>query len=189
VCEAALLSLRWEIAFHGTPAKNVVSIVQDGFRLPGPTTHEARYKCNWGPGIYCSPHAAYSLPYGRSEHKTILGDGTDVVNGVAHMFVVAVIIGRQYECARAMCRRYTGLMGKKGEFDSHVSPCGHEWIVFDERRIIPLCVMEVEARGTRVFRRPESGMQGHGRENLSELKESKHFKYQKYRRCNSDLTK
>jgi len=64
------------------------------------------------------------------------------------IFICAVIRSIPYTCAQRSCQRYSKLAAN---YDSHVSPSQHEWIIFDEKRIIPLCIMWVKKRIDDVF--------------------------------------
>ena len=131
---------KWDIAFHGTPSKNIIPIVQNGFWLPGYNGYKGRFAGNWGKGIYCSPSGMYSVRYGHKNywHNTSPEDTVAI-------FVVAVLRGRPYRVNDDMVGQYSGCM--EG-YDSHVdvgrTGCEWEWIVFDSARIIPLCLLWVK---------------------------------------------
>jgi hypothetical protein len=136
---------RWDIAFHGTLPENTHPIIENGFRVPSLSRfegHQSRFLWNWGPGIYCSPYGTYSYSYGhrwlhgiRKEEVPVCPDAT------VFIFICAVLRGKIHQCESARCRQYDGL---EPGYDSHRSPSQREWIVFDEKRIIPLYLMAVE---------------------------------------------
>jgi hypothetical protein len=135
---------RWDIAFHGTLPENISSIVEQGFKIPnqGLGSHKPRFLVNWGPGLYCSPYGTYSYTYGhrwdyRDRGFNVIGDPGAAVG----IFLCAVLRGTAFNCSKNRCRKYEGL--QRG-YDSHVCPSKNEWIVFDEKRIIPLCIMWVK---------------------------------------------
>jgi hypothetical protein len=137
--------VRWDIAFHGTPEENVPGIVEHGFQLPNKDGHKSRFHVNWGPGIYSSPYSTYALWYGNWIRNNVQIQQKDIVQ----IFVCAVNRGRrQYECRLENRCKHRELMDG---FGSHVSPDGNEWVVFDERRIEPLCVMRVQKTGRQWF--------------------------------------
>jgi len=144
---------RWDIAFHGTLRENIPSIIEHGFKLPSRDAsisgHRSRFLVNWGPGIYCSSYATYSYSYGHNWENGIHRDGVMLdPEATVGIFICAVIRGIPYTCAQRSCRRYSQLVPN---YDSHVNPSLHEWIIFDEKRIIPLCIMWVKKRIDDVF--------------------------------------
>lgn len=169
----------WDIVFHGTLRSNVTSIIRDGFRLPGKSKHTSRFRSHWGPGIYCSPYGTYSYTYG---HRWDSGTGGTMLDPEASVaiFVCAVARGRPFQCEKAKIEKYTGL--EEG-FDSHISHNQCEWIVFDQERIIPLCLLSIK-RGI-----PEWFWHGHNRvrpdqgkeKDLLRLREPKDYNYQNLR--------
>jgi hypothetical protein len=131
---------QWDIVFHGTPPKNVTSIVSDGFKLPNLAGHCTRFQSNWGPGLYCSPFGTYSYHYGyRYNWDSASGESTRVdANNDAPVFVCCVLRGKPFPCEKAKRTTYERL---EPGFDSHVSPCQHEYIVFNQYRLLPLCLL------------------------------------------------
>ena len=168
----------WDIVFHGTLRKNVTSIIQHGFRLPGKERHTSRFISHWGPGIYCSPYGTYSYNYGHSWDNTGL-TMLDPDLTVA-IFVCAVVRGTPYQCESPKLKKYTGL---EPGFDSYVSDNQREWIVFEEERIIPLCLLWIK-RGISPWSWPNHDRvkPGEGEvKNLSGLKGVKGYQYQTLR--------
>jgi hypothetical protein len=131
----------WDIAFHGTLASNVPSIVEHGFRLPLKDGHRSRYIANWGDGIYCSPCANVSYDYGYSLNQIPSGELYIEPEKEVPIFLCIVLRGKPMECDLQYFRQYTGLVNG---YDSHRWSKNSEWIVFDERRIIPLCLLGVK---------------------------------------------
>jgi hypothetical protein len=132
---------RWDIVFHGTPPKNVTSIMSDGFKLPNEAGHCSRFSCSkWGPGLYCSPFGTYSYWYGYG-YETVLGSLESRrmdANNDAPVFVCCVVRGKQFRCEEAKRWIYERL---EPGFDSHVSPREREYVVFDQYRLLPLCLL------------------------------------------------
>jgi len=125
----------WDICFHGTSPENVPSIIQHGFRIPEKNGHKSRFLWNWGPGIYCSPYGTYGYTYGQRWR-----DGEWVDEDIAvTIFVCAVARGRPYQCTMKRFRQCDD-----GLVDSHLSRCQNEWILLDEKRIVPLCLLWVK---------------------------------------------
>jgi len=96
------------------------------------------------------------------------------------IFVCAVVRGKPYQCEEAKRAEYEDL--EQG-FDSHISEDQCEWIVFDEERIVPLCLIWVN-RGISSWFWPqhERVKPGEGKEKeLSGLKGVKGYQYQTLR--------
>jgi len=127
----------WDICFHGTLPGNVSSITKHGFRIPKQHGHVSRFRLNWGDGIYCSPFATYSWSYGHRWENTVdevmLDPEID-----APIFICAAVRGKPFECRPEYSGKYTTLM--EG-YDSHVARSSQEWIIFNEHRIVPLCLL------------------------------------------------
>ena len=86
-------------------------------------------RLRWGPGIYSSPDGPFTLHYGRRKPGDIIS-----------IFLCAVARGKAFTLSKVRGRKFRGL---QPGYDSSVCPMDHEWIVFDESRIIPLCVLAV----------------------------------------------
>ena len=136
---------RWDIAFHGTLPENTKPIIENGFKLPSLSKsvgHQSRFLWNWGPGIYCSPYGTYSYPFGHRWEHGIFRDHFPIdPDATVYIFICAVIRGRIYQCELSRCRKYSGL---EPGFDSHKCFSQLEWIVFDEKMIIPLYLMAIK---------------------------------------------
>jgi len=93
------------------------------------------------------------------------------------IFVCAVMRGKPYQCDGAKREKYTGL--EQG-FDSHISYNQCEWIVFDEERIVPLCLLWIKRGISSWFWSKHDRVKpGEGIEkDLSGLKGVKGYQYQ-----------
>ena len=170
----------WDIVFHGTLHENVPCIIQHGFRVPTKNGHLSRFLCNWGPGIYCSPCGTYSYAYGHKWDDSAAGKMLDPDISVA-IFVCAVARGMPYQCTMDRCRKYNGL--EEG-FDSHLSSCQREWIVFDEKRIVPLCLLWIKRGIPEAYRWPtyERVQPGMGdKQDMVNLKVPQGYRFQNLR--------
>lgn len=96
---------------------------------------------SYGVGIYSSPDplfaSSYTGVYGGS------GLGLDRITRPSdlpgmRLLVCATLMGRALEVARSTARRVTEILDETA--NSHVSPCGMEYIVFDSMQIIPCYV-------------------------------------------------
>eukprot|EP00668_Euglena_longa_P004785 GGOE01005591.1.p1 GENE.GGOE01005591.1~~GGOE01005591.1.p1 ORF type:complete len:481 (-),score=141.22 GGOE01005591.1:193-1608(-) len=111
------------VAFHGTPAHNMQNIVREGLVVPRLETGvEVACGSRYGQGIYLSPNADFSLHYCRGGGK---------------LLVCAVLLGKQWICGGCEYMTTTCTRG----FDSHVSPCGNELILFNEAQVLPCFVI------------------------------------------------
>jgi hypothetical protein len=114
------------IGYHGTRPQNISSIVNKGLLVPGSKGFEhATDPGFYGRGIYLSPDAGMSISYCR---------------GGGSLIVCAVLMGKAYKCPGIMM----GAKLKSG-FDSHISPCGSELILFDAAQVLPLYVIHFTA--------------------------------------------
>jgi Poly(ADP-ribose) polymerase catalytic domain len=171
----------WEIASHGTLRMNVPYIIRYGFRLPHTDGYKSRFKLNWGPGIYCSPYATYSYNYG---HRWDIGVPHGIIldpDSAVAIFLCAVLRGRSYTCKPEYRQRYTGL---QSGYDSHICPLNQEWVVFDDNRIIPLCLLWVKKGvrfGDHVTPTPGAGNDPKYDAWLSNAISVRNYEYQAYR--------
>lgn len=153
-----------EITFHGTSKSNISSIVQHGFLLPAykgvkPWGPSVAHGSQWGSGIYSSQNIKYTHKYGK---ETII--------------MCAVIMGRRYQCLGLQRNNLKSVV--KG-YESHISPDEDDWVVFHSDQIIPLCILHIKSlvrawlclKSTNISKRA-----------LKRLKDSKKYKYQKYRK-------
>jgi len=79
----------------------------------------------YGAGIYFSEYTSTSLAYNA--------DG-------ARILLSKVLIGRQYKCPGTML----GAPLQHG-YDSHLSPCGTEVVIYDVNQILPCYVVHYRA--------------------------------------------
>ncbi|ELR21503.1 Poly(ADPribose) polymerase catalytic domain containing protein [Acanthamoeba castellanii str. Neff] len=115
---------RPRLGFHGTPEANIPNILQQGLLVPG--THGVINRTDdgyYGAGIYLSPDARTSLGY---------------AGGCGKLLVCAVLMGRIYKCEDLM----HGAPCTPG-FDSHMSPCEGELILFEAAQVLPCFVITI----------------------------------------------
>jgi hypothetical protein len=135
---------RSRLTFHGTQRHTVRSIVQYGFVKPGKqignTGQILEIRCGntYGCGVYSSPFADFALSYtGQFGLPTSKADIPSL-----KLIVCATIMGRPAAVSRAdNWREYSYAMDGA---DSHVGNNGHEYIVFDERQILPCYVIHLD---------------------------------------------
>ena len=77
----------------------------------------------------------------------------------------AVAMGKAYPCKISIGMKGVGL---RPGFDSHKSSGGNEWVVFDSRQIIPLCVLHL----TQLSSYPEVAQRSRGNVSLTEYQEA-----------------
>eukprot|EP00667_Euglena_gracilis_P022245 EG_transcript_24671 len=109
--------------------RNVLNIVREGLVVPREETGVA-VACgsSYGRGIYLSPSAEYSLGYCTFGCK---------------LLVCAVLLGKKKVCQSG---HYCGMKTCTPGYDSHVSPCGNELIVFNEAQVLPCFVIHYRYR-------------------------------------------
>ncbi|KAG8980558.1 hypothetical protein FRB90_007643, partial [Tulasnella sp. 427] len=132
-----------DVVYHGTLRRHVGSIVQSGFIIPGQKTkagEEVHVRCGatYGVGTYTSPELGYSLSYSDHTLKAPkLLPGQKVI-------VCAALMGRRYQVrpggSSELRRNPTVMQG----YDSHVSPTGYEYVVFNPEHLLPLYVLHLE---------------------------------------------
>jgi len=109
------------IAFHGTKALRMSSIEQKGLLVPGNSGVTHATDSGWyGRGIYLSPTPSYSMAYSD--------DG--------RLIICAVLMGKAFRCVN----RLDGA-GLQPGTDSHMSPDGQEYILFEAGQVLPLFVL------------------------------------------------
>ncbi|KAF8876771.1 hypothetical protein CPB84DRAFT_1966496 [Gymnopilus junonius] len=150
-----------EIVLHGTLRQNVGSIVRSGFVVPGKsavTGEQVSVRCGttWGQGIYTSPNPNYSLSYVSSVtiqkylNCTIFSYTDVTLEGEVDtnrrrlipgqkLIVCAITMGRR---CRVKDVRHSNDTAENG-YDSHVSPNGLEYIVFQSAQVLPLYVLHL----------------------------------------------
>mmetsp|Transcript_2972 Transcript_2972/g.11366 ORF Transcript_2972/g.11366 Transcript_2972/m.11366 type:complete len:459 (-) Transcript_2972:265-1641(-) len=119
-----LESMKPVILFHGTSPENMESILKGNFLLSkvGSTTDAGYY----GAGIYMSEFPGLSIGYTKGSNALILS---------------MVIVGR----AKKMVQVTMGCSLTQG-FDSHISSCGQEVVIFDMDCILPLYKVSYSSR-------------------------------------------
>jgi len=111
------------IAYHGTRANLVPSITDRGLLVPGSASGVGHVTDSgwYGKGIYLSPNPDLSLGYTQG----------------GKMLVCSVLMGRVFKCTE----RLDGQGCKRG-YDSHESPCGQEYVIFNAAQVLPCYVIE-----------------------------------------------
>eukprot|EP01124_Arcella_intermedia_P014927 TRINITY_DN21480_c0_g1_i1.p1 TRINITY_DN21480_c0_g1~~TRINITY_DN21480_c0_g1_i1.p1 ORF type:complete len:962 (-),score=266.88 TRINITY_DN21480_c0_g1_i1:38-2923(-) len=109
------------IAYHGTSADRIDSILEKGLLVPGKglgknVTHSTDTGW-WGGGIYLSPNPGLSIAYMRTGNKLLM---------------CSVLMGKRFQCTVQI----HGADLKEG-YDSHMDPSGNEWIIFDPGQVLP----------------------------------------------------
>lgn len=111
------------LGFHGTATKNIASICEHGFKVPGGTegfTHST--DAGWyGRGVYFSEFPSYAMEYITSGTKLLL---------------CQVVLGKIYHCTKLI----HGAPLQAG-YDSHMSPDGKEVVIFNSEHILPSYVV------------------------------------------------
>lgn len=139
--------------FHGAPRAVISSIVRHGFVIPGEDIGDSgkqnsiRCGASFGVGIYSSPDPVFAseyTPYGKGKGLT-----ADQIGGT-RLIICAVVMGRKLEVTRQQTRRTKGVHDINA--DSHISPDGMEYVVFDKAQIIPVYVLHCD-RGADKARR------------------------------------
>ena len=128
-----------EVVFHGTQRKFISNIIARGFVKPGDTMNgtgdklQVRCGSTFGRGIYTSPEPRYSMSYSD------VSDSSEQRIPGQKLIVCAVLMGRRYVCSDPCRERDTA----KDGYDSHASPMGFEYIVFNSAQLLPLYVLHV----------------------------------------------
>jgi hypothetical protein len=108
------------LAFHGTSDAEMDHVVRKNFSMEKYKNSQGQY----GAGIYFTEQAITSLERNNVRGKLLL---------------CKVLVGKQYQCNRA-------IRGSKltSGFDSHLSPCKTEAVIFDCDQILPCYVVHYE---------------------------------------------
>ncbi|ELR18837.1 Poly(ADP-ribose) polymerase catalytic domain containing protein [Acanthamoeba castellanii str. Neff] len=108
------------LAFHGTSDDNITAICKHNFDFSkiGASTGNLGF---YGKGVYFSEFASYSIPYVRGGTKLLL---------------CKVLVGHSFR----MSRVETGKPQVEG-YDSHISPCGKELVIFSPDQILPTYII------------------------------------------------
>ncbi|KAG8924522.1 hypothetical protein FRC01_011380, partial [Tulasnella sp. 417] len=131
-----------DVVFHGTLRRHVGSIVQSGFVIPGQKTiagEDVTIRCGatWGIGTYTSPKLTYCLSYADTTLKAPkLLPGQKVI-------VCAALMGRRFEMKSGESQFRRNPEVAQG-YDSHVSPAGLEYVIFNPEHLLPLYVLHLE---------------------------------------------
>ena len=133
--------VRPRVTFHGTPLKNVASIVRHGFLMPGrfaggEKVASPRSGIAFDRGIYSSQAPSYALSYAHGQQQeTPVG-----LLPSMRLFVCATIMGRTYRNQDSEWKVHGPLV--EG-YDSHFD-ADFEYIVHDERAILPCYVIHLD---------------------------------------------
>jgi hypothetical protein len=136
-----------KVTFHGAPRNVMQSIVRYGFVIPGQKIGETGVAngivcgASFGIGVYSSPSIEFASTYAYDDsHRGEWRNPADVPG--IRIVVCATLMGRPIQVSRAETRRTEGLFDEQA--DSHVSPNGLEYIVFDTAQIIPCYVLHLD---------------------------------------------
>jgi len=107
------------LCFHGTSDANIENIIQNNFDISkvGSSTDSGYY----GAGIYFSEFPSLSMAY---------------VRGCSKFLLCQVILGKTFKCTTLI----HGQPCKTG-YNSHISPCGKEIVIFDTNQILPYYIV------------------------------------------------
>lgn len=108
------------LAFHGTRDVNIDNIVQNNFDISQLGTNTGN-KGYYGCGLYFSEYTSTSLGYNKGGNRMLLSK---------------VLLGTPYACPGRM----DGAPIQPG-FDSHLSPCGQEVVIYDNAQILPCYIL------------------------------------------------
>ncbi|CAG5130807.1 unnamed protein product, partial [Candidula unifasciata] len=110
------------LGFHGTNEKNIKSICEQGFKTPGDSGFQQKTDAGFfGAGVYFSEYPSYSMSY---------------IQGGSKLMLCQVLPGKVYECQSMI----VGAALMKG-YDSHMSPCKKELIIFNSAAILPCYII------------------------------------------------
>ena len=120
-----LESMKPLLLFHGTSPKNMENIIKTNFLISkvGSTTDMGYY----GKGVYFSEYPGTSISYS---------------GGNPYLFICLVYVGKAYKMQNVV----TGCALTKG-YDSHISPCGSEVVIFDTDCILPCYKVKYSGNG------------------------------------------
>ncbi|KAJ3379961.1 hypothetical protein HDU84_006265 [Entophlyctis sp. JEL0112] len=118
-------------AFHGTKAANVKDICTKNVSMAKAGSTDAGY---FGKGLYFSKYADYTFAYAHAGVAENIKPGQP---GTVIMF--QILLGRQMRVASL-----TMGADRTAGYDSHVSPKGCEWVIFDNSQCLPVYVFEFE---------------------------------------------
>ncbi|XP_059146071.1 uncharacterized protein LOC131933308 [Physella acuta] len=110
------------LGFHGTDQKNIRPICENGFKAPGDKGFRHKTDAGWyGAGVYFSEFTYYCMGY---------------IAGCSELMLCQVLPGKVYECPKMI----TGASLKPG-YDSHMSPCKKELVIFNTAAILPCYII------------------------------------------------
>eukprot|EP00026_Physarum_polycephalum_P002052 Phypoly_transcript_02056.p1 GENE.Phypoly_transcript_02056~~Phypoly_transcript_02056.p1 ORF type:complete len:782 (-),score=205.77 Phypoly_transcript_02056:108-2453(-) len=109
------------LAFHGTAEKNINLICKTNFCVPGKGVAHATDSGWYGKGIYFSEYPDYSMGY---------------IKDCTRLLLSKVLLGNPFQCKGLI----TGQPLMKG-YDSHISPCGKELVIFSPDQILPIYIV------------------------------------------------
>ncbi|KAJ3115940.1 hypothetical protein HDU96_010802 [Phlyctochytrium bullatum] len=119
-------------AFHATPSTNIPAICQFNLSASKIGTTDSGY---FGKGFYFSTHADYCARY---IHKNGVKDLK--LGDTGKMILFAILPGKVFPLSDDSGTSL-GMQQKQG-YDSHVSPKGAEWVLFDNNHFVPRAVFE-----------------------------------------------
>ncbi|KAL2060746.1 hypothetical protein VTL71DRAFT_9388 [Oculimacula yallundae] len=130
------------VTFHGTQRHLVSSIVRWGFVKPGERAGKETVLmhsgASFGVGIYSSPEISFALHYASDQHTQTRSED---IPGL-RMIVCATLMGCPLSVSRDNTRRTLNLANE--DANSHISPNGLEYVVFDRAQIIPCYVIHFD---------------------------------------------
>lgn len=110
------------LVFHGTQDANIKPIVENNFKVPGQQGFQHRTDTGYyGRGVYFSEYPKYSMSY---------------IQGTQQLLMSQILPGKVYRCTG----KIQGSALQTG-YDSHLSPDGNEWVIFDNKQILPFYIV------------------------------------------------
>ncbi|CAL1528756.1 unnamed protein product [Lymnaea stagnalis] len=110
------------LGFHGTDQKNIRPICENGFKAPGEKGFKHKTDSGWyGAGVYFSEFTYYSMAY---------------ITGCSELMLCQVLPGKVFECPSLI----HGATLQTG-YDSHMSPCKKELVIFNTAAILPCYII------------------------------------------------
>ncbi|XP_064613659.1 uncharacterized protein LOC135477473 [Liolophura sinensis] len=106
------------LAFHGTSQQVIPKICEGIYEVPGEKGFKHKTDTGWyGKGVYFSEYPGYSMGY---------------IQGATSLLLCQVLPGKVYQCTQLI----HGASLTAG-YDSHISPCKKELVVFNSHHILP----------------------------------------------------
>lgn len=140
------------VAYHGTHPDNIGAICENGLSME--KVQSATGDGGWfGAGLYLSQHADYVMQYGTTLtpgtlfelRRARLGDRGKLLR-------FDILPGRMHLLEDFAFGKRLDPVGANRQHDSHVSPSGFEYVLFERDQALPTYVIEFEvvtAPGTR----------------------------------------